>query len=140
MLIGVGDAPVVFFFIFVVFSIWSRIAALPERLNKLVALGIRAQLLERGELFIGDDPADILVQPPLVIRAFFFLGGFALLLFAERPFQRVLLLVLVLRGLRNTAVGILLLLLFGILSMKQDSPGNQQNSDKKKRMETRIDG
>ena len=139
MLIGVGDAPVVLFFIFVIFSVRSRIAALPERLNKLVALGIGAQLLERGELFIGDDPADILVQPPLVIRAFFFLGGFALLLFAQRPFQRVLLLVLVLRGLRN-AVGILLLLLFGILSVKQDSPGNQQNSDKKKRMETRIDG
>jgi len=38
VLVGVGDALVVLFLIFVLFGIGSGVAALPERLNEVVAL------------------------------------------------------------------------------------------------------
>ena len=68
MLVGVGDALVVLFFIFVLFGVGSGIAALPEGLDKIVAFLVVRELLEGGALFVGDDPDDVLFQP-LLVRA-----------------------------------------------------------------------
>ncbi len=43
-----------------------RIAAQPEVLDKLVALLVVAEMLERLHLLVGDDPPDILIHPLLV--------------------------------------------------------------------------
>jgi len=42
------------------------IAALPELFYELVAVFVLRQTKEGGSLFIGDNPAYILIQPPLV--------------------------------------------------------------------------
>jgi hypothetical protein len=84
MLVGVGDALVVLFLIFVLFGIGRGIAALPEGFNEIVALFVVGELLEGGSLFVGDDVSDVFVQPLLVGLAQFLLEGarilFALLL------------------------------------------------------------
>ena len=98
MLVGVGDAPVVLFLEFVFFRVRSGIAPLPEVLDELVALRIGGQLLEGRHLFIGDDPAHVLIEPALVILGFFFQCGFALLFFGDGALERVLRLVLLRLG------------------------------------------
>src|ERR1700733_4104357 len=66
MLVGVGDAPVVFFFVFVLFGVRSGVAAQPELLNKVVALFVVGELLKGGSFLVGDNPDYVLVQPLLV--------------------------------------------------------------------------
>src|SRR5262252_7825836 len=66
MLVRIGEAAIVFFLELVLRCIRCGIAPLPEVFNETVALRVVAQLLERRELFIGDDPAHILIQPLLV--------------------------------------------------------------------------
>jgi len=63
MLVGVGDALVVLFFVFVLFRVGSRIATLPESLDEVVALLVVGKLLEGCPLFISNDVDDILIQP-----------------------------------------------------------------------------
>src|SRR5437899_3865477 len=72
MLIGIGDAAVVLFFIFVLFGVGRRIAAEPELLDELVALFVVGEFGEGGALFITDDVAHVFIKP--------FLVGFAELL------------------------------------------------------------
>src|SRR5271169_1593461 len=66
MLVGVGNALVVLFLIFVLFGIGGWVAALPEGFNKIVALFVVGELLKSGALFVGDDPDDVLFQPLFV--------------------------------------------------------------------------
>src|SRR5208282_3246772 len=92
VLVGICDARVVLFFVLVLFGIRGGIAALPESLDKVVALFVVRKLLESGSLFVGDDPDYVLIQPLLIglakfdVEIFFLLF---LLLFRERAFQRV---------------------------------------------------
>src|ERR1700722_17646648 len=63
VLVGVSDTAIMFFFEFVLFGIRGRVAALPEGFYELVALLVVRELLEGGSLFVGNDPAHVLVQP-----------------------------------------------------------------------------
>src|SRR4029077_5896236 len=90
VLIGVCNAPVMFLFVLVFRGVRSRIAALPEAFDELISFRVRGQLLKGGKLFIGDDPADVFIQPFLVDAAQFFALR-ALVVFFSRTFQRVLL-------------------------------------------------
>src|SRR5437763_14696742 len=83
VLVGVGDAAVVLFFVFVFDGVGRGIAAQPELLDEVIAFLVVGKLLEGGALFVGDDPAHALVEPVLVRLAQLFLqalGVFALLL------------------------------------------------------------
>ncbi len=80
MLVGVGDALVVLFLIFVLFGVRSGVAALPEGFDEVVALFVVRELLEGGALFVGDDVDDVFVQPLLVGLADFLLEGALVLL------------------------------------------------------------
>ena len=66
MLVGIGDPLVVFLFELVFVSIWIRIAAPPELLDKSLALVISLELLKCLSLFVSDDVRHILIQPILV--------------------------------------------------------------------------
>ena len=66
VLVGVSDALVVLFLVFVLFGVRRGIAALPEGFNEVVALLVVGELLERRALFVGDDPDDVLFQPLLI--------------------------------------------------------------------------
>ena len=80
MLIGISNALVVLFFIFVFFGVRGRIAALPEGFDKVVALFIVRELPEGGALFVGDDVNDVFVEPLLVRLAQFLLESLLILL------------------------------------------------------------
>src|SRR5262249_43218637 len=67
MFVGVLDPAVMFILKSVVFAVRIRIAPVPERLNKFFALLFVGELHESFALVVSDDPADILVQPSLVI-------------------------------------------------------------------------
>src|ERR1700719_1296044 len=66
VLVSISDAPVVLFFVFVLFGIGRGVAALPEGLNKVVAFLIVRELLESRSFLVGDDPDYIFVQSLLV--------------------------------------------------------------------------
>ena len=66
MLVGIGDALVVLFFIFVFFGVRSGVAALPERFNKVVAFFVVRELFEGRAFFVGNDPDHVLFEPLLV--------------------------------------------------------------------------
>src|SRR5208282_2726982 len=66
MFVGVGDALVMLFLVFVLFGIGSRVTALPEGLDEVVALLVIRKLLEGRALFVRDDPDHVLFQPLLV--------------------------------------------------------------------------
>ncbi len=92
VLVGVGDAAVVFFLKLVFFGVGGGIAALPEGLNELVALFVVGELHERGFFFVADDPANIFVEPLAVGFAqldFKRLGIGLFLLFRERALQGI---------------------------------------------------
>src|SRR4051812_43390670 len=63
VLVGIGDALVVLFFVFVLFGVRRGIAALPEGFNEVIALLVIRELLEGGALFVSDDVGDVFVQP-----------------------------------------------------------------------------
>src|SRR3954463_8340265 len=67
VLVGVGDALVVLFFVFVLFGVGRGIATLPECFNEVVAFLIVGELLEGGTLFVSDDVGHVFVEP-LAIR------------------------------------------------------------------------
>jgi hypothetical protein len=69
VLVGIGNATVVLFFVFVLFGIGSGVAALPERFNKVVAFFVIGKLFERGSLLVGDDPDHVFVQPLFISLA-----------------------------------------------------------------------
>src|SRR5262249_50415693 len=96
MLVGVLDAPIMFVFVFVLRGIRRGVTTQPELLNKLVALRVVAQFLESRQLFVGDDPADIFVQPLFVNSAEFFFNC-TLVVSLALPLQRIFILTL-LRG------------------------------------------
>src|SRR5258708_1045489 len=81
VLVGVRNAPVVFFLVLVLFGVGRGIAALPECFDKVVALLVVRELFKRSSFFVGDDPDDILVEPFLVSLAEFDLQRSFLLFF-----------------------------------------------------------
>ena len=92
MFIGVGNALVMLFLIFVLFGVGSGIAALPEGLNKIIAFFVVRKLLERRPLFVGDDPDYVLFQPLFIRTAQFLLEGplvLLLLSFVGRTFEGI---------------------------------------------------
>src|SRR5579859_792211 len=89
----ISEAAIVLVFVFVFFGVGSGIAALPESLDKLVALRIGRQLFERGFFVPGNDPANVLIQPFLVIFAHLLRLGALLLFLREGPLEWVLLLI-----------------------------------------------
>ena len=66
VLVGVSDALVVLFLIFVLFGVRRGIAALPEGFDEVVALLVVGELFEGGALFVGDDADDVFFQPLLI--------------------------------------------------------------------------
>src|SRR5205823_8108109 len=66
MLVGIRDARVMLFAIFILRGIRIWIPPQPEVLNKLVAFLVVAQALERLHLLVGDDPPHVLIDPLLV--------------------------------------------------------------------------
>src|SRR5262249_33583441 len=87
-----SNAPIVLFFVLVLDRVGSGIAAQPELLDKLVALFVVGKLLERGALFVGDDPPDVLVKPTLELGTKLLLQGLftgLALLFRKRALERV---------------------------------------------------
>ena len=79
MLVGIGDAAVVFFFIGIIHRIGIGIAALPELLDEVLAFLVGLQLQESFALGVRDDIGHVLAQPLLVGRGKFlqdlFLAG-----------------------------------------------------------------
>ena len=66
MLVGVSNAAVVFLFEFVFGAAGIRIAALPEILDKCLALIVGGKFLKSGALLVGDDVRDFFAQPLLI--------------------------------------------------------------------------
>src|SRR5271170_2440112 len=66
MFVRIGDAPVVFFLVFVFFRVGSGVAALPEGFDKVIALFVIRELLKGGSFLVGDNPDYVLVQPLLI--------------------------------------------------------------------------
>ena len=66
MLVGVGDALVIFLAILVFVGVGIGIAPPPKLLDKALALIVGLELLEGLPLFIGDDVSDVLFQPVFV--------------------------------------------------------------------------
>ena len=62
-LVGVSDAPVVFFFEFVLKGIGRGVAAQPELLDKLFPLVRGSERFQACQLFPADDVCDILIKP-----------------------------------------------------------------------------
>src|SRR5580698_5934897 len=92
MLVGVGNALVVLFFVLVLFGVRSGIATLPESFDERIALFVVAELLEGRLLFVGDDPDHVLIEPFLVRPFDFFpVVLFLLLLFlgVDGLFERI---------------------------------------------------
>ena len=96
-LVGVRDAAIVLFLELVLDRVRSGVAALPERLDELLALLVRLQLQESGALFIADDVGDFFLQPLLVGGIELFLELLQVFRFVRRliafPFSGILLLV-----------------------------------------------
>src|SRR5258708_3194745 len=69
--IGVRDAAVVLFLIFVLFGVGSRVAAKPELLDKLLALLVVGKTRESCALVVCDDIRHIAVDPIQVWRGEF---------------------------------------------------------------------
>src|SRR5215475_14069507 len=97
MFVGVGDALVIFFAVFVDVGVGVWVAAVPEPFDELLAFVVGLERVEDLALLIGDDPANVFVLPAsvnaldfLFLRFFFLL--FSLLLFLL--FLLVLILVL----------------------------------------------
>src|SRR6266446_5013337 len=65
-LVGIGDAAVMLFAILVLFGIGSGVAAEPELLNELLSLLVGLESREGLTLLVGDDVADLFVEPLLV--------------------------------------------------------------------------
>ena len=84
-LVGIRDAAVMLFFVFVLFGIRSGVAAQPEVLDELLPLLVGLELLEGFAFFVGDDLDDVFVQPLLIRRLKLFAKLlFVLFLFALR--------------------------------------------------------
>src|SRR5579884_771357 len=86
MLVGVSDAAVVLFLVFVLFGVRRGIAPQPELFDELLAFLVRVELLKRLALFVGDDVHHVFVEPFLpgsfqLLAEFLFL--FAALFFGE---------------------------------------------------------
>ncbi len=101
VLVGIRDAPVMLLAILVLRRIRIRIPTPPEVLDERVPLLVVAQAQERFLLRIGNDPPDVLVQPfpvggsQLVPQLLLLLSS---LLIGQLPLQRILLVLLTLRG------------------------------------------
>src|SRR5688572_21541570 len=66
LLVGVGDAFVIFLAVFVLLGVGIRIAAAPKILDKILALFVRLKGHERALFVLRDDIGDVIVQPALV--------------------------------------------------------------------------
>src|SRR5262249_47628740 len=95
MLVGVGDALVMLFAVFVDVGVGVGIAAVPESFDELLALLVGLERVEDLALLIGDDPADVFVYPAFVKALGLLLLALLRLLFL--PLLTLLVLLLVLR-------------------------------------------
>src|ERR1700733_3851406 len=98
--VRIRDARIVLIAELIVRRVWVRITTLPELLDELVALLIVREVLKCLRLFIGYDPAHVLIHPGLVLTLQLSRNGLLtlpLLRVAEAPLQRVRLLFLRLR-------------------------------------------
>src|ERR1017187_7997577 len=66
MFVGIGNAAVVFFLVFILRRVRSGIAAQPELLDKLVTLLVVGELFEGGHFLRSDDVTHVFVKPLLV--------------------------------------------------------------------------
>src|SRR5262249_10698808 len=136
MLVGVLDTPVMFVLVFVLRSVRCGITTQPELLDKLVALCVVAQLLERPQLFVGDDPTHVFVEP-LFVNSAQFLFDWSLVVSFALPLQRVCILILV-RGGRFLLGGLVVGLswglrcLTGFLREQYETTKNKDNTSGKK--------
>src|SRR5438552_14141192 len=80
MLIGVRNALVMLFLIFVRFGVRSGVAALPEGLDEIVAFFVVGELPESRALLVCDDPDHVLIEPFLIGLAQFLFEGALILL------------------------------------------------------------
>jgi len=79
VLVGIGDAGIVLFAKLIVRGVRVRIASQPEVLDERIPFFVIAQVFERLQLGIRDDPVNVLVDP-LLIDAVQFALDFLLLL------------------------------------------------------------
>src|SRR5262249_36304779 len=66
MFVGVGDALVILFAVFVDVGVGVRVAAVPEPFDELLAFVVGLERVEDLALLIGDDPANVFVLPASV--------------------------------------------------------------------------
>src|SRR2546422_566934 len=66
MLVGIGDALVIFLAILVFVGVGIGVPSPPKLLDKALALIVGLELLEGLPLFIGDDVSDVLFEPVFV--------------------------------------------------------------------------
>jgi len=66
MLVGIGDALVIFLAILVFVGVGIGITSPPELFDETFALIVGLELFEGFPLFIGDDVSDVLFQPVFV--------------------------------------------------------------------------
>src|SRR5262249_9691673 len=93
VLVRVGDAAVVFFFVFVFDRVGRWIATQPEMLDEVVALLVGGEAVEGGQLFRRDDPPHVFVETILVDLRLSFqaLGLVLFLLRSQLALERILL-------------------------------------------------
>ena len=92
VLIRIGDPGIVLIAEFIFRAVRVGVAPLPEHLDKLLTLLLVGEVFERPGLFVRDDPAHILVQPLLILRAQLVLDGFTtleLFFIAQPALQRI---------------------------------------------------
>src|SRR5262245_26286318 len=94
MLVGVGDALVILFAVFVNVCVRIGIASVPEPFDELLALVVGLERVEDLALLIGDDPANVFVLPAFVNALDFLFRRFFSLLISLLFFFLVLLLLL----------------------------------------------
>jgi len=63
MLVCVREAPIVLFLERVFRRVRDGITSRPESFDELIALFFIGELLEVGAFLVGNDPADILIEP-----------------------------------------------------------------------------
>src|SRR5580658_618670 len=101
MLVGVGDAAIMLFLVFVLGSVGRWVAAQPEVFDELITLFVVGERFECGDLFGRDDVDHVLFQPLLVGAAqllFQSFGVLFLLLLGQRTLQGIGLITSLRRG------------------------------------------
>src|SRR5204862_8012081 len=92
VLVGVGDAAVLFFFELVFYGVSGGVTPLPESFDEVIALLVIRRLLEGGALFVRNDVSYVFIKPFFVTAADFLLEAlfvFLPLLLGQRAFEGI---------------------------------------------------